>query len=137
MPDLALLGGPLAQARVLAVLHAFVVAITVAGGVAVFTGRFRQFRATDGFAWAFLACALGQLVSLVLTGGCILTTWQRELLLRAGAPDPFPGTFLQRYLPWLPDWVAVRGVPLLTLGALVGATVQVVHSARRGRDRPT
>lgn len=120
-------------ARGLALLHALIVAITVAGGVAIFTGRFRQFRRDDIFAWAFFACCLGQMISLVLTGGCILTTWQRELLLRAGVAVPFSGTFLQRYLPWLPNWFAVGGVPLLTLGALLGASVQVVASIRSRR----
>lgn len=120
-------------ARALASVHALIVATTVAGGVAIFTGRFRHFRPGDLFAWAFIACSLGQLISLVLTGGCILTTWQRELLLRAGEADPFPGTFLQRYLPWLPNWLAVRGVPLLTLGALAGASVQMASSLAKRR----
>ncbi len=67
-------------ARVLALVHALIVAITVAGGVAIFTGRFRQFR-----------------------------------------------------LPWLPNWFAFMGVPLVTLGALAGAGVQIVGSVRRRR----
>lgn len=121
--------------RGLALLHALIVAITVAGGLAIFTGRFRQARLDDLFAWAFFACCVGQLISLVLTGGCILTRWQRELLLRAGETEAFSGTFLQRYMPWLPNWFAVSGVPLLSLAALVGATVQVVAAIRRRRRR--
>jgi hypothetical protein len=54
-------------------------------------------------------------------------------LLHAGEGDPFSGTFLQSYLPWLPDWLAVRGVPLLTLAAMIGATIQIVDSVRRKR----
>lgn len=124
-------------ARVIALVHALIVATTVAGGVAILTGRFRQFRIDDYFAWAFIACSLGQLISLVLTGGCILTTWQREFLLHAGEADAFSGTFLQRYLPWLPNWFAVSGVPLLTLGAWAGAGVQIVSSIRKRRgDTP-
>ena len=118
-------------ARCLALIHAIIVAITVAGGVAIFTGRFRHFRLDDFFAWAFIACCVGQLISIVLTGGCIVTAWQRELLLRAGEADAFSGTFLQRYLPWLPNWFAVTGVPLLTLGALTGAGVQIMGSIRK------
>lgn len=124
-------------ARVIALVHALIVATTVAGGVAIFTGRFRQFRTDDYFAWAFIACSLGQLISLVLTGGCILTTWQRELLLHAGEADAFSGTFLQRYLRWLPNWFAVSGVPLLTLGALAGAGVQILGSIRKRRRGET
>lgn len=37
-------------ARALALVHALIVATTVAGGVAIFTGRFRQFRGDDYFA---------------------------------------------------------------------------------------
>lgn len=96
-------------ARSLALLHALIVGVTVAGGIAIFTGRFRQFRRDDFFAWAFIACCLGQLISLILTGGCILTIWQRQLLLQAGVRDPFSGTFLQSYIPWLPNWFAVGG----------------------------
>ena len=123
----------LGLARVLALLHALIVGITVAGGIAIFTGRFRQFRREDLFAWTFIACCLGQLISLALTGGCVLTDWQRQLLLHAGEGKPFAGTFLQSYLPWLPSWFAVRGVPLLTLAAMIGATIQIVASVRRNR----
>jgi hypothetical protein len=54
-------------------------------------------------------------------------------LLHAGEGDPFSGTFLQSLLPWLPNWFAVRGVPLLTLAAMIGATIQIVGSIRRKR----
>lgn len=122
-------------ARVLALLHAVIVGITVAGGIAIFTGRFRQFRRDDIFAWTFIACCLGQLLSLTLTGGCILTSWQRQCLLHAGEGEPFSGTFLQSCLPWLPNWFAVRGVPLLTMAAMIGAIIQIIGSIRRSRQR--
>ncbi|NBV47348.1 MAG: DUF2784 family protein [Planctomycetia bacterium] len=121
-------------ARGLALIHTLIVGITVAGGVAIFTGRFRQFRRDDFFAWAFLACCLGQLISLVLTGGCVLTDWQRQLELQWGEGGRMPATFLQRFLPWLPDWFALRGVPLLTLAALSGATIQIVGAVKRNRS---
>ena len=120
-------------ARGLALLHALIVGITVAGGIAIFTGRFRHFRRDDVFAWAFIACCLGQLISLALTGGCVLTDWQRQLALHEGGGERLSGTFLQSCLPWLPAWCAVRGVPLLTLAALTGATMQIVGSVRRNR----
>jgi|GEM_PF-1298426 len=135
MTSLACCDDAIFLARALAVLHALIVGVTVAGTVAIFTGRFRHFRRGDLFAWAFFACCLGQLISLALAGGCILTHWQRELLQLAGETEPFSGTFLQRYLPFLPDWFARRGVPLLTLAALLGAGVQVVAAVRR-RQRP-
>ncbi len=134
MTSLACCDDALFLARALAILHALVVGVIVAGTVAVVFGRFRHFRRDDLFAWAFFACCLGQLLSLALTGGCIFTNWQKELLLQSGETEPFSGTFLQRYLPFLPDWFAHRGVPLLTLAALIGAGVQVA-AALRGHQR--
>ena len=122
-------------ARGLALLHASVVAVTVAGAIAIFTGRFRRFRPRDYFAWTFFACCVGQLVSLVLTGECIFTSWGRELLAMAGQRHSYTGTFLQRLLPWLPDRFASQGVPLLTLGALVGALIQASLALRRRRTQ--
>ena len=44
------------------IIHAIVVGITVAGGVAIFTGRFAKFHKKDFFAWAFIACSFGQII---------------------------------------------------------------------------
>jgi hypothetical protein len=96
-------GGALFAARALAFLHPLIVGVTVAGTVAVATGRFRHFRRGELFPWAYFPRFLGQLLSLALTGGCMLTHWQRELLLRAAETELLSGTFLQRYLPFLPD----------------------------------
>jgi hypothetical protein len=122
-------------ARGLALLHAGVVAVTVAGGVALFTGRFRAFHLGDYFAWTFFACCVGQLISLVLTGGCIFTSWEREMLAIAGQRHSYTGTFLQRLFPWLPDEFVSQGVPLLTLGALMGAVIQASLALKRRRTQ--
>ena len=99
-------------------------------GVAVLTGRFATLRRRDCFAWAFIACCVGQLGSLVLTGGCVLTRWERELRAGTDAGSPSSTTFLQEHIPFLPAW-AVGAVPLLTLAALIGAAVQVALAVRR------
>jgi hypothetical protein len=100
------------------ILHAIVVGITVAGCVALFTGRFAKFHKKDFFAWAFIVCSFGQIISLVFTGGCILTTWEKELRLQADPTASHSETFLQEYLAFLPDGF-VHNVPFLTLGALI------------------
>jgi hypothetical protein len=121
-------------ARALVLLHSAVVGVTVAGGIAVVLGRFSRVHRRDYFAIAFFACSMGQLLSLVLTGGCIFTQWERQLLSVAGQPWSFDGTFLQRFFPWLPDRFATTGVPCLAFGALGGAIVQVVFAVRRGAE---
>ena len=70
-------------ANVLLIIHAIIVGITVAGGVAIFTGRFAKFHKKDFFAWAFIACSFGQIISLIFTGGCVFTAWEKELRLQA------------------------------------------------------
>jgi hypothetical protein len=112
------------------VVHGLVVGVTVAGGVAIFTGRFAKFHARDVFAWSFLACCAGQLASLLLTGGCILTQWERQLRHQADPSARFSQTFLQHYLPFLPNWFTAT-VPLLTLAAAVGAALQAYSAWRR------
>jgi hypothetical protein len=81
--------------------------------------------------WAFIACCVGQLGSLLLTGGCILTQWEKRAR-GIGSGDTYAATFLQQYLPFLPEWFPDT-VPLLTLAALVGAAVQIVLAVKRRR----
>lgn len=111
-------------ADLLVLFHAVIVGITVAGCIAIFTGRFRKFNKKDYFAIAFFTICIGQLVSLVFTGGCIFTDWERELRLSSNQNTNYSDTFLQQYLPFLPDWF-IEGVPILTLAAIIGAAVQI------------
>lgn len=115
------------------VLHAVVVGITVAGGVALFTGRFSKFHKRDIFAWAFIVCSFGQIISLIFTGGCVFTTWERNIRLRADPTSSYSTTFLQEYLPFLPSGF-IQAVPFLTLGALVGAVIQIRTAMKRRRS---
>jgi hypothetical protein len=114
----------------LLVLHAIVVGITVAGCVALFTGRFAKFHKKDFFAWAFIACCFGQIISLVFTGGCVLTEWEKNIRLQADPTASYSKTFLQEYLPFLPDGF-VHVEPSLTLGALIGAIIQIRFAIKR------
>ena len=110
-------------ANAVVVLHALVVGVTVAGTVAIFTGRFRHFRSRDLFQWVFLACCVGQLLSLAFTGGCFLTQWEKELRNSATPGTAYAGTFLDHYLPFLPKWVT-RLLQPLSLGAVAGGLLQ-------------
>ncbi len=118
-------------AQAIVIFHAAIVGITVAGGIAIFTGRFSRFHRHDYFAWAFIACCVGQLGSLLLTGGCILTQWEKQAR-GIGRGDTYAATFIQQYLPFLPEWFNDK-VPLLTLAAIIGAAVQIGFAVKRRR----
>ena len=120
--DILIANGLLILQAIVVILHAIVVGITVAGCVALFTGRFAKFHKKDFFAWAFIFCSFGQIISLVFTGGCVFTEWEKNIRLQANATASYSKTFLQEYLPFLPDGF-VDAVPFLTLGALVERTL--------------
>lgn len=117
----------------LLILHAIVVGITVAGGVALFTGRFAKFHKNDFFAWAFIVCAFGQIISLLFTGGCVFTEWEKNIRLQADPTASYSKTFLQEYLPFLPEGF-IHAVPLITLSALIGALIQIRFAIKRKRN---
>lgn len=113
-------------------LHAVVVGITVAGGIALFTGRFAKFHKRDMFAYAFMICSFGQIISLIFTGGCIFTKWEKELRFQTDPSGTYSKTFLEEYLPFLPNWF-ITYVPIITLGALIGALIQIYFAIQRKR----
>ena len=117
----------------LLILHAIVVGITVAGAIALFTGRFAKFHKKDFFAWTFIVCAFGQIISLILTGGCVFTEWEKKIRLQADPTASYSKTFLQEYLPFLPEGF-IHAVPFLTLGALIGALIQIRFAIKRKRN---
>lgn len=114
----------------LLMIHTLVVAITVAGGVALFTGRFAKFHNKDFFAWSFIICSLGQILSLILTGGCIFTDWEKNIRLKADPMATYSKTFLEEYLPFLPENL-IQVIPFLTLGGLLGAIIQIYFAIKR------
>lgn len=120
-------------ANILVLFHAVIVGVTLAGGIAIFTGRFKKFNKRDYFAIAFFVFSVGQLISLVFTGGCIFTDWERTLRLDANSGGEYSNTFLEEYLPFLPGWF-IESIPLLTMGAIIGATTQI-YSAIKKREQ--
>jgi hypothetical protein len=75
------------------ILHSIVVGITVAGGVAIFTGRFARFHKKDYFALAFIACCLGQILSLLFTGGVYSQSGRRTSDFSLTRQLPIQGLF--------------------------------------------
>ncbi|MGF1533089.1 MAG: hypothetical protein ACFCUI_05265 [Bernardetiaceae bacterium] len=116
----------------LLLFHGLVTGITVAGCIALLTGRFTRFHKKDFFAWAFLLCSVGQLISLFFTGGCILTDWEKRVRQRVDPDATYAKTFLQEYLPFLPDGF-IDSIPFITVGGLTGAIIQIVYATRRSR----
>ncbi len=117
-------------ANLLVLFHAVIVGVTVAGTIAIFTGRFRKFNKRDYFAITFFTFAIGQLLSLVFTGGCFLTDWERQLRRSAYQNTNFSDTFLQHYLPFLPDWF-IESIPILTLASIIGALTQIYLTIKK------
>lgn len=86
----------------------------------------------DLFQWVYLACCVGQLLSLVFTGGCFLTVWEKELRNSIAPGTAYAGSFLDHYLPFLPNWVT-RSLQPLSLGAVAGRLLQGLIEWRRRR----
>ncbi|MDZ7269374.1 MAG: DUF2784 family protein [candidate division KSB1 bacterium] len=103
-------------------IHAVGVGLTVAGMVALVTGRFRERRRLDVFFWLFMPACLGQGISLLLTSGCFLTEWEHALRIQANAGTNDAATFLEKYPPFLPA-ALIRAVPVLSLAAMIGGIV--------------
>ncbi len=120
-------------ANVILVMHIIVVGITVAGMVALFSGRFSKFHKKDFFAWSFIICSFGQIFSLLFTGACVFTTWEKNLRLKADPSASYSKTFLQEYFPILP-YEFIHSVPFLTIGALVGALIQIRFAIKRRKN---
>jgi len=112
------------------VLHTIVVGITFAGFFALFFGRFSKFHKKDIFAWSFIICSSGQIFSLLFTGACVLTTWERQLRQKVDPSVSLSNTFINEYLPFIPE-AFIQATPFLTLGALVGAIIQIYFAYKK------
>jgi ABC-type branched-subunit amino acid transport system permease subunit len=98
--------------------HSVVVGVTIAGCIALLTGRFTRFHKKDYFAWLFMIFTVGQMISLVFTGGCFLTDIEKKIRLRIDPNSTYAKTFLQEYLPFLPDGF-IDSIPFITIGGLI------------------
>lgn len=120
----------------IAVFHFVVVAVVLYGWFAVFWGRFLRFHKRDYYVYAFYFSALGQIVSELSTGTCILTDMERALRQGVDPNVSYSTGFLQHYFPFLPTGF-VDSVGICTLVALAIATIQVVIALRRSRSSST
>ncbi len=115
------------------IVHFLVVVIVLYGWFAVFWGRFLRFHRRDYYVYAFYVCALGQIVSELSIGSCILTDIERALRQSADPTVSYSTGFLQHYLPFLPT-AFVNSLGICTLVALTIASVQVAVAMRSQRD---
>ena len=115
------------------IVHFLVVVIVLYGWFAVFWGRFLRFHKRDYYVYAFYVCALGQIVSELSMGSCILTDIERALRQSADPTVSYSTGFLQHYLPFLPT-AFVNSLGICTLVALTIASVQVAVAMRSQRD---
>lgn len=112
-------------AKLVAIAHATLVGVTMYGVVGVLLGRFSRASLKRPFAWVFIGACVLQLSSYALFSECLLTRWEKELLELAGSPHTYTGTFLQRFIPDLPDNVAHTGIPLIVLAIFIGLLLQI------------
>jgi hypothetical protein len=112
------------------VIHLMIVGIIVYGGIGIFTGRYAKHDRRDYFAWAFVLCALGQLASHIVTGGCIFTAWEKSMRLSVNPKYDYSATFIQEYLPFIPEGL-IQSIPYITLIALVVAVIQMRNATKR------
>jgi hypothetical protein len=70
------------------------------------------------------------MISLIFTGGCILTDWEKSMRLELDPTSSYSKTFLQEYLPFLPDGF-IDSIPFITVGGLVGAIVQILYAYKK------
>ncbi|MFY7865673.1 DUF2784 family protein [Roseateles sp.] len=120
-------------AKFVAVAHAAIVGITMYGIVGVILGRYSRRSLQRPMTWVFMGACVSQLASYAVFRECLLTRWEKSLLQQAGEPKTFTGTFLQRFIPELPDHVAHTGIPLIVLAIFIGLLLQL---ARRGPASP-
>lgn len=117
-------------------VHSVVVGVTIAGCIALLTGRFTKFHKRDYFAWLFMIFTVGQIISLIFTGGCFLTDLENNIRLQVDPNSTYSKTFLQEYMPFLPDGF-IDAIPFITIGGLIGAIIQIRFALRRknGADK--
>ncbi|WP_027002325.1 hypothetical protein [Hugenholtzia roseola] len=115
-------------------VHSVVVGVTIAGCIALLTGRFTKFHKKDYFAWLFMIFTIGQMISLFFTGGCFLTDIEKKIRLEIDPTSTYSKTFLQEYLPFLPDGF-IDSIPFITLGGLIGAIIQIWFAIRRRKNK--
>jgi hypothetical protein len=109
-----------------AVVHAAILVLYVAGAVSALRGGFCR-RPLLGWQFVYLGLVLLTSLSVLLTESCCLT--QLENALRAvNRPDTcYDGSFLEHYVPNLPESVdAVGSILLLLAGCL--ATLSALWS---------
>ena len=68
---------------------------------------------------ALFCLLLSLILSELLTGGCLLTTWEVQLLNRAEPGSAYEGSFLTHYFPFVPPAVFFQGgPPFVVAGAI-------------------
>jgi hypothetical protein len=103
-------------AATIASIHCLIVIVVVLGSLAAISGLLRN---RPKLSLALCLLLLSLILSDLLTGGCLLTTWEVDLLNRASPKSAYSGSFLDHYFGFVPPAVhAHAGPPLVICGFL-------------------
>jgi hypothetical protein len=116
-------------AACIATVHCILVVMVVTGSVCAILGLLRG-RPKHSVALMLLLLAL--ILSDVLTGGCLLTTWEMDLLNRAAPGSAYEGSFLDHYFGFIPPAVHAQFGPLLVVTGFLAAPFWLLFDWRRG-----
>ena len=119
-------------AAAVAIVHCLIVVAVVLGSLAATFGLLRR-RHRISIALSLLFMSL--ILSDLLTGGCLLTTWEVDLRNRAAPGSAYSGSFLDHYFSFVPPAVhAHLGPPLVVCGLLA---IPIWWAVERKRSRTT
>jgi hypothetical protein len=118
-------------AAAIATVHCGLVVLVVSGSVAAIFGLLRR-RPGMSIALSLLLSSL--ILSDVLTGGCLLTTWEVNLLNQASPGSAYQGSFLDHYFGFVPPWFHAKvGPPIVVCGFLAAPFWLTIERRRRKR----
>lgn len=107
-------------AGAVALLHAAVLAIYVAGALCVLRGGFSSGR-LKLWQWGYLAVVAAMSMTVVGASSCPLTLLEKAIRVRGDLATRYDGSYIENYLPFLPSMLDQLGSVVLLLLGCVGA----------------
>ena len=109
----------------IAAIHFVVIAIDLAGAIAVFSNRFEVIRLLR-WQQIYLGIVFGKSLSLIFLDACPLTITENVFRRMGDLDKAYSESFVSHYLPGLPDKIDLLMTFLLMLAGLV-AVLRVAH----------
>jgi hypothetical protein len=117
-------------ANAIALIHALLIALVVAGALVALTPRVVS-RFPRWLIVAYLISVGGTLLSDLILGDCLLTQWERTLRDQSAPGSAYGETFLQHYCGFLPAGLTQPSHFPSYLGLVLGVTAWAFLQLRR------